>query len=133
MLACIVFCSTVVGFVGIAGAKTATSPATTPAYKNWPLAWSDEFTSATLNTNMWEYGIGNACDYGFCGWGNNEQESYQKDAVYIQDGALAYTASVPMIGNVCFIRYASSDNSRMKDLQLGRICPVLALTEHASK
>jgi hypothetical protein len=34
------------------------------------LIWSDEFTSATLNTEVWNYELGGG------GWGNNELEVY---------------------------------------------------------
>eukprot|EP00953_Heterococcus_sp_UTEX-ZZ885_P018676 10438-Heterococcus_DN1.PRE.1 len=69
-----------------------TSPEVTPAYKDWPLRWADEFTSTTLDLNKWGYGIGNACEYGFCGWGNNEEESYQTSAVSVVGGALRIEA-----------------------------------------
>jgi hypothetical protein len=44
--------------------------------QDWPLRWSDEFTNPVLDLNKWGYSIGNACDLGFCGWGNNEQQVY---------------------------------------------------------
>jgi hypothetical protein len=42
--------------------------------QDWPLRWADEFTNPVLDLDKWGYSIGNACDLGFCGWGNNEQQ-----------------------------------------------------------
>ncbi|KAG5180749.1 hypothetical protein JKP88DRAFT_279225 [Tribonema minus] len=81
--------------VGASGSANGVVPAyvspagaavTTPAYKNWPLRWSDEFNGGNLDLNKWQYSIGNACNLGYCGWGNNEQQSYQSSAVYMSNG-----------------------------------------------
>jgi beta-glucanase (GH16 family) len=45
-----------------------TSPAT---YAGYQLAWSDEFDSSGINTNTWNFELGNNN-----GWGNNELENY---------------------------------------------------------
>lgn len=52
------------------------------------LIWSDEFDGNSLNTNDWNYQIGDGCDIGICGWGNNEQQWYQQDNVTVADGML---------------------------------------------
>ena len=45
---------------------------TTPAlYTGYQLAWSDEFDSTGVNTNDWNFELGNNN-----GWGNNELENY---------------------------------------------------------
>jgi len=56
--------------------------------------WSDEFNDTTLNLDYWTYELGNGCDKGVCGWGNNELEVYTDDTsnVKTQDGRLVITA-----------------------------------------
>ena len=56
------------------------------------LVWSDEFDAAALNEADWNYLIGDGCDIGLCGWGNNELQSYQRDNVALEDGLLKITA-----------------------------------------
>jgi hypothetical protein len=48
------------------------------AIQDWPLRWADEFTSTTLDSSKWNYGIGNACEFGVCGWGNNVSKLLQQ-------------------------------------------------------
>lgn len=50
---------------------TDTSGYTSPlSYAGYTLAWSDEFNSASINTNNWNFETGGT------GWGNNELENY---------------------------------------------------------
>src|SRR5687768_7687180 len=45
----------------------------------WVQVWSDEFDGAAgarIDTTKWRYDIGDGCDYGNCGWGNDEKEYY---------------------------------------------------------
>jgi hypothetical protein len=53
------------------------------------LAWSDEFTGSSLNTEVWNYELGAG------GWGNNELQTYTNstDNVKIDTGYLVITAS----------------------------------------
>ena len=44
---------------------------TPPLYAGYQLAWSDEFDSTGVNTNTWNFELGNNS-----GWGNNELENY---------------------------------------------------------
>ena len=46
------------------------------------LLWQENFNS--LEEDIWTIDIGNGCDQGLCGWGNQELESYQADNVSIQ-------------------------------------------------
>ncbi|GAA5043330.1 hypothetical protein GCM10011506_46660 [Marivirga lumbricoides] len=48
-----------------------------------PVIWEDNFNS--LNNNIWVPDIGDGCDKGLCGWGNQELQSYQSENVYIAD------------------------------------------------
>lgn len=56
----------------------------------WDLVWSDEFNGDKLDTNTWNYEIGN----GDWGWGNGEVEYYtnREDNVKVSDGYLQIIA-----------------------------------------
>ena len=47
------------------------------------ILWEDNFD--TLNADYWTIDIGDGCDQGICGWGNQELQSYQEGNVYIGD------------------------------------------------
>jgi beta-glucanase (GH16 family) len=55
------------------------------------LVWSDEFTEATISTDLWNYELGGG------GWGNNELETYTNSInnVHIDTGYLHITAVSP--------------------------------------
>jgi beta-glucanase (GH16 family) len=59
------------------------------AHGAWTLVWSDEFNSASVDTNHWKFEIGNRN-----GWGNHEQEYYtsQPANVHVRDGLLHIVA-----------------------------------------
>ncbi|KAI9596063.1 concanavalin A-like lectin/glucanase domain-containing protein [Syncephalis fuscata] len=40
--------------------------------------FEDSFNAKTLNTTAWGYDLGDGCDVGICGWGNNEHQIYDK-------------------------------------------------------
>lgn len=54
------------------------------------LVWSEEFTDATVNTNVWAYDFGNGSHEGVTDWGNSELQYYtsRTDNVYISDEVL---------------------------------------------
>lgn len=57
--------------------------------RNWQLVWQDEFNyEGALDETKWTY------DLGAGGWGNNELQTYTKDAenVKVEDGVLKITA-----------------------------------------
>lgn len=60
------------------------------AADGWDLVWSDEFDGTSLNTNTWNYEIGN----GNWGWGNGELEYYtdRKENVEVSNGTLKIKA-----------------------------------------
>lgn len=70
-----------------------TSPNT---YAGKTLVWSDEFNGNSLNTNDWNYEIGN----GSGGWGNNEQEYYTNSTknAFVSNGNLIIEARKESIG-----------------------------------
>lgn len=45
--------------------------------------WEDNFDA--FNTEYWTKDIGDGCDQGICGWGNQELQSYQSENVYVQN------------------------------------------------
>ena len=47
------------------------------------LLWEDNFDS--LNPDTWSVDIGDGCDQGLCGWGNQELQWYAESNTYIED------------------------------------------------
>ncbi|MGL1886221.1 MAG: family 16 glycosylhydrolase, partial [Reichenbachiella sp.] len=45
--------------------------------------WEDNFD--TFDTSIWNTTVGDGCDEGLCGWGNQELEYYHGDNVYIEE------------------------------------------------
>lgn len=57
------------------------------------LLWSDEFDGSALNTTDWTPMVGDGCDLGICGWGNNEWEYYESETNFeVSDGTLKIIA-----------------------------------------
>ncbi|MCU0357876.1 MAG: family 16 glycosylhydrolase [Cyclobacteriaceae bacterium] len=58
------------------------------------MVWADEFEGTVLNASSWTYEIGNGCDVGICGWGNNELQRYtnSSDNSKLENGRLVITA-----------------------------------------
>lgn len=52
------------------------------------LIWSDEFDGTELNTADWNFELGDGCDLGICGWGNNEPQIYTDSNHEVRDGML---------------------------------------------
>jgi beta-glucanase (GH16 family) len=84
------------------------------------LVWADEFDGNALNTANWSHEIGDACDQGFCGWGNNELQYYRSQNTDVKDGILTITARKENFGS----RQYTSSRIRSKnqvDIKYGRI------------
>lgn len=62
------------------------------------LRWSEEFNGDKLDTNNWEYQLGDGCP-NLCGWGNDERQSYQKNNIVVSNGMLQILAKKESIGN----------------------------------
>ena len=67
------------------GADT-TGYQTPSSYVGYKLAWSDEFNESIVNTNYWQYDLGNG------GWGNNELECYTDSNATVANGFLQIQA-----------------------------------------
>lgn len=70
------------------GYNTATS------HFGYNLIWSDEFDADEISMDVYNYEIGDGCNVGICGWGNNELQRYSSDSKNssIIDGSLVITA-----------------------------------------
>ncbi len=70
-------------------------------YNSMQLVWSDEFEGTSLNLDNWNYNIGNGCNEGICGWGNEELEVYTDDVdnVFVESGKLTIRATEDSPGN----------------------------------
>ncbi|MCM8901468.1 family 16 glycosylhydrolase [Caldicoprobacter algeriensis] len=74
---------------------------------DWTLVWSDEFdgTGENLNENgvdlnKWDFQEGTGEQYGLIGWGNNEQQYYRKENVFVEDGKLIIEARKESFGGM---------------------------------
>ena len=95
-------------------AHNTASPPATPAL--WVQVWSDEFdgpVGTRVDAAKWTYDVGDGCQQGNCGWGNNEKE-YYTDAVenvaLNGQGQLAIVARTASTALTCYYgpcRYTS--------------------------
>jgi beta-glucanase (GH16 family) len=80
--------------------------ASPPAYSqcalvpNCTLAWSDEFDGTAVDTNKWEFMLGDGSAYGIPGWGNNERQFYRANNATVSNGALTITAREEAVGGL---------------------------------
>jgi beta-glucanase (GH16 family) len=56
------------------------------------VVWGDEFNATSLDLTKWSYQIGDGCQEGICGWGNNELQYYKQENVTLSNGQLHITA-----------------------------------------
>lgn len=54
--------------------------------------FEDNFDNG-LNPSLWRVVEGDGCGVGLCGWGNNEIQSYAREAVAVSEGSLALTVA----------------------------------------
>lgn len=101
----------------------------------WKLVWNDEFDGIgdNLDTNgldlsKWGYQTGTGAEYGLNGWGNDEQEYYQKENAAVSDGKLAITARKETVGGKPYTsaRLWTKDNYSTK---FGRIEAAIQMPE----
>ncbi len=56
------------------------------------LVWADEFSGTSLDDSKWNIQLGDGCDIGNCGWGNNELQLYAAENISVEDGFLTIIA-----------------------------------------
>jgi beta-glucanase (GH16 family) len=52
------------------------------------VVWEENFDGDTLDTDIWNFELGDGCDQGICGWGNQELQRYTDSNHYLSDGIL---------------------------------------------
>lgn len=90
-----------------------------PSFAQEILFWADEFNGNQLDTNFWEYQIGDGCP-NLCGWGNNELQSYQKNQLKVENGLLLIQAKKQQLGNSSYVSSRIRTINKM-DFTGGRI------------
>ena len=58
------------------------------------LIWEDNFDGTTLDASKWSAQLGDGCDIGNCGWGNNEEQYYTDRSanIVVENGVLKIIA-----------------------------------------
>ncbi len=86
------------------------------SYPGYTLAWSDEFSGKTLNTNNWNYEIGGN------GWGNNELEYYTNSSnnSFLTSGCLVIEARNEVFAGNSYTS-ARINTMNKQQFQYGRI------------
>ncbi len=87
------------------------NPADTSTYQ---LVWSDEFNNASIDTSVWNFETGGN------GFGNNEQEYYQRANADIENGNLVITAKKETVGTNNYTSARLTTQGK-KDFLYGRI------------
>lgn len=67
---------------------------TSLSHFGYDLSWADEFNEDEISIDDYNFELGDGCDLGICGWGNNELQRYSSDSKNssIIDGKLVITA-----------------------------------------
>lgn len=69
-------------------------------YAGYTMSWNDEFNATSLSSD-WVFETGDGCP-NLCGWGNNEQQFYQRENTELKDGNLVITAKRENVGGKNF-------------------------------
>lgn len=88
--------------------------------KVWKLSWSDEFNGNSLDTNTWQFEIGNGKD----GWGNQELENYTAgDNLKVENGNLVIIPRTEINKKTGTKTYTSTriNTQDKKDFKYGKI------------
>lgn len=95
------------------GYETATS------FYGYDLTWSDEFDGDALDTEVYNYDLGDGCP-NLCGWGNNELEWYtdEPENIFVKEGQLTIRATKSGSSNYNSAKIHTKDKQKF---QFGRI------------
>ena len=99
---------------------------------HYQLVFSDEFNSSEIDTTKWNFEIGDGCQYGLNGWGNNELQYYKRENTSIVENKYLKIESKKEVipfsaencdGNNQYYEYTSSRiNTKNKfDFKYGRV------------
>jgi len=61
--------------------------------------WQEDFDQP-LQPGLWNYVEGDGCSINLCGWGNNEQQTYDAAHVAVTDGTLKIRAAIDSEGTI---------------------------------
>ncbi|MEL6193710.1 MAG: family 16 glycosylhydrolase, partial [Bacteroidota bacterium] len=64
------------------------------------LIWQDEFSGTAVDESQWTFQLGDGTTYGIPGWGNSEQQYYQKENASVSGGFLTITAKEETVGGL---------------------------------
>lgn len=92
---------------------------TPTSHYGYELEWSDEFSGDALNTDFYNYDLGDGCP-NLCGWGNRELQVYtdQSENISLENGKLIIRASKEGINNYTSTKIHTKDKQLF---QFGRI------------
>ncbi len=92
---------------------------TSPNHYGYDLEWADEFSTNVLNTDFYNYDLGDGCP-DLCGWGNRELQAYtdQPENIFLKDGKLIIRASKKGINEYTAAKVQTKDKQLF---QFGRI------------
>jgi beta-glucanase (GH16 family) len=92
---------------------------------SYELIWSDEFDGTEIDGSKWSYDLGDGCDLGICGWGNNELEYYtdRPENAYLENGNLVIKARKELPLYLNQYQYTSSRlvTKNKGDFRYGRV------------
>ncbi|MEJ2005429.1 MAG: family 16 glycosylhydrolase, partial [Cyclobacteriaceae bacterium] len=93
---------------------------TPDVYPSMEMVWADEFNGDMLNESDWNYELGDGCDQGICGWGNQELQVYTNDEqnIHLEEGRLIITARKITNSDFTSSRITTQDK---QEIQFGRI------------
>ena len=63
-----------------------------PIKTEFTLVWEDQFSGSEIDTDKWEFQIGDGANYGLWRWGNNEEQYYRKENARVSNGKLLIKA-----------------------------------------
>ncbi|GAB5408301.1 MAG: hypothetical protein BalsKO_06660 [Balneolaceae bacterium] len=84
------------------------------SYLGYSLTWSDEFDGNKLNTDNWNFELGNVDPFGNIGWGNNELQLYKATNISVNDGYLTIQAREENDGTYTSGRINTRDKQEYK-------------------